>query len=58
MSKFDDTPLTLKETVRVPDSRIGKTVGYDNGKWKVLFEDGTEMAFSEIDLKRVKILKG
>ena len=55
----DDTPFTKNETVKVPDrAGVGKIKGYEDGKWVVLFEDGTTQPYPETALKRTQILKG
>ncbi len=57
-----DGPFNKNETVQyepAPDvKRIGRVLGMENGKYKILFEDGSDLLLPESALKRTKILFG
>lgn len=54
----DDGEFVRNETVKTVDGRVGKVDGYQNGKWQVLFEDGSRGGFTSGQIKRTTILKG
>ena len=59
---MSEGPFNKNETVKYEPqpgiNKIGKIVGLENGKYRVLFEDGSESLLSENLLKRTQILLG